>query len=162
MAFNPLGLLARATRAVYSTVRLGVARLGATVSQVGQALTRAGVAIEASQLRRLHAAEVQLQRQTAEVLGVADMARPIDPVNIPEGITRQLRDYAWRVRLQYIDRVSGLAKEKWVTVSTDQILSPDEAIAEAEGLGSNYEIDSGNLIHSELMEVTRAAPGRRI
>lgn len=161
MAKGWLNILSLGERIAYPFIRLGVS-LGRTISEIGQALTRAGAGIEARSVRRIVDAEEVERRTAREAVGTAPDHLP-DPAGIPEAITRQRREYAWRVRLGFIDPRTGARQERFLTISTDQLLSPNEAIDQARAmLAEDYDIQGDFLTESELIGVTRAAPGRRL
>lgn len=177
MPIGPLSFLPAALRTAYSAVRtsikiargavqtgarLGTAAIGRTTAAIGRAIERTGTSIQARQLRRLTEAEDRLQATGEGILG-----RPrneiLDPDLIPEAITRQRRNFAWRVRTEYIDPRTGERVDRHVTVSTDRMLSQEQATAEAEDmLLTDYSIERERIIQSEVTMVTRVAPGRRL
>jgi len=161
MAKGWLSFLSLGERIAYPFIRLGVS-LGRSLGQIGAALTRAGAEIEATTIRRVIEAEDIERRAGAEIAGASGDRIP-DPAGIPEAITRQRREYAWRVRMGYIDPRTGKRESRYLTISTDQLLSPNEAKAEAaKALADDYDIKGEFLIESEIVTVTRAAPGRRL
>lgn len=161
MAKGWLNLLSLGERIAYPFIRLGVT-LGRSLASIGASLTRAGAGIEARSIRRIVEAEAGERRTAREVVGTAPDHLP-DPAGIPEAITRQRREYAWRVRMGFIDPRTGQRQERFLTISTDQLLSPNEAIDQARSmLAEDYDIQGDFLIESELIGVTRAAPGRRL
>lgn len=161
MPRGPLSFFGLGARIAQPFIRLGV-RLGRTISQIGAAVTRAGARVEADQLRRIVIAERQLADETAEVLGLP-RNRIIDPQSIPEAITRQRRQFAWKVRTVFIDPRTGERIERFLTISTDDLLSPNEALAEAnELMASEYGVQQSFIVESEIEQVTRAAPDRRL
>lgn len=161
MPRGPLSFFGLGARVARPFIQLGV-RLGRTISQIGAAVTRAGARVEVDQLRRIVTAERQLRRETAEVLGLP-RNRIIDPQGIPEAITRQRRRFAWKVRTVFIDPKTGERIERFLTISTDDLLSPNEALAEAnELMASEYGVQQSFIVESEIEQVTQAAPDRRL
>lgn len=161
MAFGPINLLGRAVSAALPFIRLGIS-LGRGVAALGSIITRAFVRAEAASVRRVIEAEVQQRREVREVLG-----RPhnevLSPDLMPEAITKQRRQYSWHTRFGFIDPVSGERRERHISVSTDSLLSPEEALQEAQDmLSDDYNIDASFVINSDVVGVTRAAPGRRL
>lgn len=161
MAKGWLNLLSLGERIAYPFIRLGVT-LGRSLAQIGAALTRTGAGIEARSVRRILEAEQEERQATREILGLPADRVP-DPAGIPEAITRQRREYAWRVRMGFIDPRTGKSQERFLTISTDQLLSPNEAIELAEEmLAEDYDIKGDFLTQSGIVGITRAAPGRRL
>ena len=161
MAKGWLNLLTLGERIAYPFIRLGV-NLGRSLGEIGAALTRAGAQIEAATIRRVVEAEEIERRTGAEIAGAAGDRIP-DPAGIPEAITRQRREYAWRVRMGFIDPRTGKRESRYLTISTDSLLSPNEVRAEAgKMLAEDYDIKGDFLIEAEIQSVTRAAPGRRL
>lgn len=161
MAKGWLSFLSLGERIAYPFIRLGVT-LGRSLASIGASLTRAGAGIEARSIRRIVEAEESERRVAREVVGTAPDRLP-DPAGIPEAITRQRREYAWRVRMGFIDPRTGQRQERFLTISTDQLLSPNEAKqAAADMLAEDYDIQGDFLIESDIIGVTRAGPGRRL
>lgn len=161
MALGPLSFLGIGARIARPFVRLAV-RLGRSITQLGTALQRQGVRVEAGALRRIATAEERLRAETRTVLGErTDIVLP--PEQIPEAITRQRRRFAWRIRFGIVDRRTGEVRDRFLTVSTDNLLSADEALAEGQAiLDADYPDEFEALVDSEVIGVTRAAPGRRL
>jgi hypothetical protein len=161
MAKGWLSFLSLGERIAAPFIRLGVS-LGRTLAEIGSSLTRAGAGIEARTIRRIMEAEQTERRVAEQVLGPSPDHVP-DPAGIPEAITRQRREYAWRIRMGFIDPRTGKRESRMLTVSTDQLLSPNEAKeTAAKMLADDYDIKGDFIIESELIGVTRAAPGRRL
>lgn len=161
MAIGPIAFLARAVRAVYSGIRLGV-RLGVSTPRILAAVGRAAGEGFRSQTTRVIAAERAAQDRAARVLGTPSRDI-IDPAGIPGSLTKMRRQYAWRVRTIYVDPQTGRRIERFVTVSTDDLLSHEDAITEAESmLESEYGITSELQIDTEVVDVRKAAPGQRL
>lgn len=161
MAKGWLNLLSLGERVAYPFIRLGVT-LGRTIASIGASLARAGAGIEARSIRRIVEAEEAERRVARDVLGPSPDRVP-DPAGIPEAITRQRREYAWRIRMGFIDPRSGARADRFLTISTDQLLSPNEAKqAASEMLSEDYDIQGDFITESEILGVTRAAPGRRL
>lgn len=161
MALGWLNLLSLGERIAYPFVRLGVT-LGRTISQIGASLTRAGAGIEARSIRRMAEAEESERRTGRELASTAGDRLP-DPAGIPEAVTRQRRQYAWRLRMGFIDPRTGQRQERLLTISTDVLLSPNEAIdAGKRMMDDDYDIKGSFVTEAEVIGVTRAAPGRRL
>lgn len=161
MARGWLSFASLGERIAYPFIRLGVT-LGRSLAAIGASLTRAGAGIEASSIRRIIDAEEVERRTAREVVGTAPDRLP-DPSGIPEAITRQRREYAWRVRMGFIDPRTGQRQERFLTISTDQLLSPNEAMEAADRmLADDYEISGAFVVEHEIIGVTRAGPGRRL
>lgn len=161
MAKGWLSFLSLGERIAYPFIRLGVS-LGRSLSSIGAALTRAGAGIEASTVRRIVEAEETERRVASQVLEPAGDRIP-DPIGIPEAITRQRREYAWRVRMGFIDPRTGRSQERMLTISTDQLLTPNEVKESASKmLADDYDIQGDFLTKVEIIGATRAAPGRRL
>lgn len=161
MPLGPLSFVNLAARVARPFIQLGV-RLGRTVAQIGTVLQRTGARVEAESIRRIVRAEEQLRRETRTVLGQrTDVVLP--PSAIPEAITRQRRQFAWRVRFGVVDRASGQVVDRYLTLSTDDLLSADEALSQAEEmLRADYPDQFELMTESEIVQVTQAAPGRRL
>lgn len=161
MAKGWLNILDIGARIASPFIRLGVT-LGRSLGELGRIFTETGTAIEASSLRRIYEADVEERSIAKEIEGQPpDLA--IDPSKLPEAITRQRREYAWKVRVGYIEPGTGERRSRMLTISTDQLLSPNEALAEARGMMEDeYQIKTSFLVSAEMVGVTRAAPGRRL
>lgn len=161
MAKGWLSFLSLGERIAYPFIRLGVS-LGRSLVSIGQSLTRAGAGIEARSIRRIVDAEETERRTATEIAGLPGDRIP-DPAGIPEAITRQRREYAWRVRMGFIDPRTGQRQERFLTISTDQLLSPNEAIDKARDmLAEDYDIQGDFLVESDIIGVTKAGSGRRL
>lgn len=161
MRLGPLSFFGLGARIARPFIQLAV-RVGRSITRVGSALQRRGVQVEAGALRRIATAEERLRRETRTVLGArTDVVLP--PEQIPEAITRQRRRFAWRVRFGIVDRRTGDVTDRFLTLSTDDLLSADEALSEAQGiLEADYPDEFQALVDSEIVNVTQAAPGRRL
>lgn len=161
MPLGPLSFVNLAGRIARPFIQLGV-RLGRTVAQIGTVLQRTGARVEAESIRRIVRAEEQLRRETRTVLGQrTDVKLP--PSAIPEAVTRQRRQFAWRIRFGVVNRISGEVVDRYLTLSTDDLLSADDALAQGEDmLRAEYPEEFELMTESEIVQVTRAAPGRRL
>lgn len=161
MPLGPLSFLRIGLRIARPFVQLAV-RIGRTNQRIINALSRANVRVTAAGLRTLRTAEERLQAETRTVLGArTDVVLPTE--QIPEAITRQRRRFAWRIRFGIVNRQTGEVRDRFLTVSTDNLLSADEALAEGQAiLDADYPEEFEALVDSEIISVTRAAPGRRL
>lgn len=161
MALGWLNVLELGARIARPFIQLGIT-LGRTLSEIGTVLTRSGARIEASSARRIYEAE-RAERAAASDLVVGGLDRLPSRDEFSEAVTRQRREFAWRIRLGYVDPRSGESTVRYLTISTDELLSPQEAIDEAlDELADEYGVSGEFVVESTVVSATRAAPGRRL
>lgn len=142
-------------------IRLGV-RLGRGLGAISELITGTFAGLEAAVVRRTVEEVARKRAAEREVLGGPRSTVPPDE-RIPEALTRQRRNYAWRTRFGFIDPRTGKRNERFLTISTDRQLSGEEALEEARNmLEEDYSIDPSFIIDEEVIGITRAAPGRRL
>lgn len=144
-----------AERLAYPFVKLAE-RLGSAVSNIGEALQGFGVKIEAGALRRLEGAEAEQRAQSAAVLGVAD-TDILDPLGIPEALTKMRNQYAWTFKTDYLDTM-GNRISRFTTVSTNELLSEAQArqVALDDLEDGDYAFRKGSLISISVERVVKA------
>lgn len=161
MAGGWIGRFALGTRLVYGALQLGV-RLARTATEILGSLARTSASFEASAVREILARERATKAATAEILGGARDRVPEDAA-FAEAITRQRRTYNWRIRIGWIDPSTGERRERYLSISTDERLSPEEALRRGEELaGEEYGITSELVFESEITQATRARPEQRL
>lgn len=150
MAIGPGFLRSLPQRLAQPFVNLAV-RLTRTAAQLGRALTRAGVTVEAALLRRQMAVERTVVEAGKRITGLPEGVI-FDPANIPEAVSRQRREFAFTVRTTFINVATGAQESRFVTVSTDRLLTTEEILTEAQELNEDY----GTEIQILSTEITRA------
>lgn len=161
MPISPLGALKLGARIAAPFIRLGV-RLGRSLLETTQSILRSGLDAVESELARVYRAEQRLRAETT-ALGALKGREKIDPIGIPEAITWQRRTYAWKHLIEYIDPATGNIESQYITVSTNDVLTPDESAALAEeAFLKNYGVGRERITKSETIGVTKAAPGRTL
>lgn len=161
MALSPIGLLGKVISTAYPFIRLGVS-LGRSVTSIGNLITRAFGRAEASVIRRAVEAETAQRAETRNVLNLPPSSMIPDEL-MPEAITRQRRTYAWRTRFGFIEPTTGQRGERYLTVSTDNQLTAEQALEEARKmLLDDYDIDESFITDERIVGVTRAGLDRRL
>jgi len=61
-----------------------------------------------------------------------------DPARLPHAVTRQLREYSFRVRVQGLNPLSGQHESRWFQVSTNELLTRNEI----EDVALGYSVDT--------------------
>ena len=118
------GLSGRAITRVLQDAGLGIAR--STVSSAMRSLlaeTLAGQSIE-------------LQSPTSF----------INPEILPPALTKLARKYSFTIRITGTSEQTGFLESRFITVSTDRIMTPEELEAFAEGMGADPRRGYGMII----------------
>lgn len=161
MALGFLNFLELGARIARPFIQLGVT-LGRSLAEIGATLVRAGSTVEAASARRIYEAERVERTATSDIIGRGGGRVP-DPSEYSEAVTKQRRQFAWRVRTTYIDPRNGEETTRYLTISTDAMLSPDQAITQAEDmLSEDYAIESTFIVGSDVVSATRAGIGQRL
>ena len=63
-----------------------------------------------------------------------------DPAGLPHAVTRQLREYSFRVRVQGYNPLSGQQESRYFQVSTNELISRNEI----ESVALGYSVDTEN------------------
>lgn len=113
-------------------------RLGRTVQRLGRALSRAGVAVETEALRTQRRVIIEEREAARRVMG-ADPVLPSDPMQLPEAMTKLRNQYSYTVRTTYINVHTGKQESRFLTLSSSDLLSREEIIAEAEEIVDSYD-----------------------
>lgn len=128
-------------------------RLGRTAASLGRALTRAGVTVEAGALRRQMATERAAVEAGKRIVGLPPETF-LDPLSLPEAVTRQRREFAFTVRTLFINVATGVQETKFVTVSSDSMLTRAEIFAEAQEMFDEYQKEAA-ILETEITRATR-------
>lgn len=130
--------------------------LGTPLREVGEALRGLGVSLEVSAIQKEERAIDQQETQTRALIGSGLDELP-DPAGIPEAITKQRRQFSWIIQFDVLDSVTGERNTRYISVSTDSQLTPNEAMAEAEEvITKEYGVEKQAIISSEVTRVTKA------
>lgn len=130
--------------------------VGSALGDLGRALARAGTEIEVQALRRIAGALDEQDAASRIVLGQSS-TEVLDPQGIPEALTRQRREYSWRFRMQGIDPRTGQRVERYLSISTDDLLSEAEARQRAlSEFADEYGFSSEFIISMDTVSVTKA------
>lgn len=124
---------------------------GATTSRIQSTLSAAGMGVRRQDLlaavRGVRGAEAAADR----LKFIRSDFRP-QPSMLPHAVTRQLRDFSFRVRIEGVNTFNGLREIRTFNVSTNELLSRDEIEEVALGYSTDeesytpFEPDSVNLI----------------
>lgn len=136
-------------------IESGLAR-GLSGNAIQRELSLAGIGLRRTDLqeaiRGLRGAELAADR-----LKFVRPDRRVDPSRLAPAITRQLREYSFRVRIEGVNAVTGETERRYVNVSTDRLLTAEDidsiaasyVIQDAEDLPSaspGFEVESVNLV----------------
>lgn len=117
-------------RKAWSGIRGGVAR-GQGASKIGETLRGIGLPIPRPVIETAVTRERRRREQGRQLRFLGRQRKP-DPRKLPLALTAIQRQYAFLVTVDGIDSHSGDKIQKYITISTDELLSRDEIEALAE------------------------------
>lgn len=154
-------LLSKAARLAVPYVSKAV-RLRQSVESVRRRVGAAIAGVKPEAIEAIARGEREAERRTAEVVA-GDLSTPIDPERLPEPITRQRNRFAWRIRVQYIDPNTGAIRERFVTRSTDEVLSPEQVLSDNRSmLFDEYGVEDQSIMNQEIVQITGARADQRL
>lgn len=158
---GPLGFLSLGARLAAPIIR-GAVWLGRTVLETTRDVLAAGVGALDREIAALHRAELTIKEGTREAISVGETALP-DVAGIPEAVTVQRREFSYTIGVTSIDPNTGRPVVRFITISTDNLITPEEAKNRAVELAvEDYHQNRDTLIKVEISSITRAAPGKRL
>lgn len=162
MAFRGLvSLFSRAARIATPYIQKLV-RLREPIARIRRTIGARIAGIPREQLEQIVQRERLIREATERVVSVRP-AEPVDPDILPAPITAQRRRFAWRIRYQIVHPLTGEVLDQYLTVSTDDILSPEQAMAEARQMAfENYGVEPSDILETEVTTVTHASASQRI
>ncbi len=120
----------KAARSVYGAVRGAVAR-GVSDTAIGGILRRTGIDIPAGVADQVIAKERRRRAQGAALQFLARRRTP-NPDRLPLSLTPIARRYAFLVRISGVDVDTGEDITKFVTISSDELMSREDIERRAE------------------------------
>lgn len=155
MAFNPLAFLRPAVRAAYTSIKAGAAG-GISARAMTRTLRGEGFDVRLNEVEALYRSF-----QGAERAGRGFATRRSDqhfnPLSVPLSETRLRRTFSITYRVEGFDAVSGEPTHRFVTVSTDNVLTRGEADDLAmEGVAGGDSLSGFDATHAVPVSMVRA------
>lgn len=114
----------KAARTALPTIRGAVAR-GVSGTVIERTLQRVGINVTQPTLTRVVTAE-RRRREAGAALQFLGRNRVPNPTRLPLSLTPIARQYAFLVELRGTSAATGEAVSKWITISTDSLMSRQE------------------------------------
>lgn len=148
----------QAAKTALSGIRGGVAR-GLGDSAIGRALRGAGVNVPAPTLTKVVTRERRRREASAKLKFLPKNRKP-NPARLPLSLTPIARNYSFLVEVSGIDKTTGEAVQKWITISTNELMDRDkleEAASQMFGRDPDaYAVDSPSFTLVEGMRAQNA------
>lgn len=156
MAFRGLlSFLTAPIRRAFPYIDMAV-RLRQPIARIRRAIGARIAGVSAADLERVVSATRAARRTTEEIVG-GNLKEKISPTRIPSAITRQRRRFAWRIRYNYVDPTTGEFLQKHMTLSTDEIISAEDALDQARDIiAENYGIEHDATFDLAITRITSA------
>lgn len=159
---NPLSALTGSLRGLFDIAGKLREPIGATLGTLGRALERQGANMEAAAIRDQIETQRAIQAAARGAAVTAERGLP-DVAMMPEAKTKLRREYSYRVRISHIDSRTGQRVERWVTVSSDDVISKDEAATRAiQDYAGGYGFQLGNVVEVEVTDIRKAGAAGKL
>lgn len=146
----------KAAKRALSGIRGGVAQ-GVAPRVIQKVLEKAGIPVPQPTLTKVITAERRRREAGARLRNLGRNRRP-NPTRLPLSLTPIARAYAFLVELKGVSASTGEAVTKWMTVSTDELLTRGEIEAGAQEMfdadAEAYDITSPVFTVSEGMRAS--------
>jgi hypothetical protein len=136
-------------------IESGVSR-GLSTTQIQTELSAGGIGVRRTDLleavRAVRGAELAADR----LKSVRSDYRP-DPSRLPQAVTRQLREYSFRVRVQGYNPETGNPESRYFNVSTNELMTREDI----ESVALGYSVDTDVYLPFEPEQVDLVSATRR-